>query len=248
MTEGFVCDLRPLWILSSNCGVAHIPRKSCSEASSANSCRLFFFFLKPCQFLPNLFYFILGPLLLDKGLEPGWLGFKLTKRNPFIVNINGKLRFLQGLGLAAWADQKQLGLISQYSLELRQLTAILLLTKQHKNVRYKNVNVSLSARVFTCVPHVRIDYIWALNLSWALKETSLRKCVSRVSSLQCHEPVSECAFHTCLSGWVRIRQTEVPPGNLGTPSLQLMIDNQPLGHSVILLLQTPPALSDLLSN
>lgn len=38
------------------------------------------------------------------------------------------------------------------------------------------------------------------------------------------------------------------PGNLGTPSLQLMIDNQPLGHSVILLLQTPTALSDLLSN
>lgn len=27
-----------------------------------------------------------------------------------------------------------------------------------------------------------------------------------------------------------------------------MTDNQPLGHSVILLLQTPPALSDLLSN
>lgn len=147
MTEGFVCDLRPLWIPSSNCRVAHIPWKSCSEASFANLRRFFSLFLKPWQFLPNLFYFILGPLLLDTGLEAGWLGFRLTKRNPFIVNINGKPRFLQGLGLAAWVDQKQLGLISQYSLELRQLAAILLLTKQHKNVSYKNVKVGLSARV-----------------------------------------------------------------------------------------------------
>lgn len=86
-------------------------------------------------------------MLLDKGLEPGRLGFRLTKRNPFIVNINGKPRCLQGLGLAARADQKQPGLISQYSPELRQLAAILRRTKQHKNVSYQNVKVSLAARI-----------------------------------------------------------------------------------------------------
>lgn len=155
MTEGFVCDLRPLWILSANCGVAHIPRKSCSEASFANSCRLFFFFKAlPVSSKPFLLYS--RTFASRQGTWARMVRFQVNKKKPFIVNINGKLRFLQGLGLAAWADQKQLGLISQYSLELRQLTAILLLTKQHKNVSYKNVKVSLSARVFTCVQHVRI--------------------------------------------------------------------------------------------
>lgn len=119
--------------------------KSLSEASFASSRR---WISLAWLFLSNLFYFLLGSLLLDKGLEPGWLGFRLTKRNTFIVNINGKPWFLQGLGLAVWADQKQLGLISQYSLELRQLTAILVLTKQHKKVGYRNVKVSLSVDFF----------------------------------------------------------------------------------------------------
>lgn len=126
VTEGSVCGLRPQCILSSNCSVA------CTLGSHVLKPPLQIHrdrFLYPWQFLPNSFSFLPGPLLLDK-VSPRWLGFRLTKRNHFIVDINGKPRFLQGLCLA---DQKQLGLISQYSLELRQLTAILILMKQQKS-------------------------------------------------------------------------------------------------------------------
>ena len=94
----------------------------------------FFFFLtsdSSLQAFPAFFYSL---CLETRDLSQDRLGFRLTKRNTFIVNINDKLRFLQGLGLA---DQKQLVLISQYSLEFRQLTAILVLMKQYEKASCK---------------------------------------------------------------------------------------------------------------
>lgn len=86
-----------------------------------------------------------------------------------------------------------------------------------------------------------------LNLSWGLKENLLKVCEQGVfmcdarSLLQCVHSTLAFLAGKDPAAWGL-------PGNLGTPSLQLMTDNQSVGHSVILLLQTPPALSDLLSN
>lgn len=83
---------------TSNCNIACIPGSPVLKPPLQTHMEGF---LLPWQSLPNLFYFLLGPLRLVEGREPGWLGFRLTKRNTFIVNINGKPRSLQGLGLAA---------------------------------------------------------------------------------------------------------------------------------------------------